>query len=89
MQLEELKTRLSPRKITLEVSPEAQAFLAERGYDPLYGARPLKRAIQNEMANKLAKSLIGGTIPDGAKVRATLTKENGITFAVSEDEDKR
>jgi ATP-dependent Clp protease ATP-binding subunit ClpB len=85
MQLEELKTRLSPRKITLEVSPEAQAFLAERGYDPLYGARPLKRAIQNEMANKLAKALIGGTIPDGATVRAMLTKENGITFAVSEE----
>jgi ATP-dependent Clp protease ATP-binding subunit ClpB len=84
IQLEELKARLAPRKITLEVSAEAQTFLAERGYDPLYGARPLKRAIQSEMANKLAKALIGGAIPDGATVRAVLTKGEGITFQAVE-----
>ena len=82
IQLEELKTRLAARKITLEVPAETQARLAERGYDPLYGARPLKRVIQNEMANKLAKELLGGAIPDGATVRALLTKDGGITFAV-------
>ncbi|MDR1470262.1 MAG: AAA family ATPase [Spirochaetaceae bacterium] len=95
IQLEELKTRLAARKITLEAPAEVLDFLAERGYDPLYGARPLKRVIQNEMANKLAKALIGGTIPDGVTLRAVLTKNEGrqsegaplrqsegITFAV-------
>ena len=82
IQLEELKTRLAARKITLEVPAETQAYLAERGYDPLYGARPLKRIIQNEMSNRLAKELLGGAIPDGSTVRAVLTKDGGITFAV-------
>jgi ATP-dependent Clp protease ATP-binding subunit ClpB len=82
IQLEELKTRLAVRKITLEVPAETRAYLAERGYAPLYGARPLKRIIQNEISNKLAKELLGGAIPDDSTVRAVLTKGGGITFAV-------
>ncbi|MDR1095168.1 MAG: ATP-dependent chaperone ClpB [Spirochaetaceae bacterium] len=80
IQLEELKTRLSARKITLEVTAEAQAWLADRGYDPLYGARPLKRAIQNEMTNRLAKDLIAGNIPDNGTIRAVLLNNEEIAF---------
>ncbi|MDR1229981.1 MAG: AAA family ATPase [Spirochaetaceae bacterium] len=83
IQLEELKTRLAARKITLEVTAEAQAWLAERGYDPLYGARPLKRTIQNEMANPLAKDLISGKIPDGTTIRAVLANNEEIGFQIT------
>jgi ATP-dependent Clp protease ATP-binding subunit ClpB len=83
IQLEELKARLAARKITLSVPAEVLNLLAQRGYDPLYGARPLKRVIQSEMANPLAKELMSGTIPDGATVRATLTKDGGIGFTTN------
>jgi ATP-dependent Clp protease ATP-binding subunit ClpB len=82
IQLEGLKTRLAARKITLEVPAEVLRFLAQCGYDPLYGARPLKRVIQNEMANRLAKELLSGAIADGATVRAVLMKDSGIGFVV-------
>ncbi len=59
IQLELLKNRLLERKITLEATPKARAFLAETGYDPLYGARPLKRTIQNLVQNPLAKMVLG------------------------------
>jgi ATP-dependent Clp protease ATP-binding subunit ClpB len=76
IQLEELKTRLAAsRKITLEIPDAVKDYLAQRGYDPLYGARPLKRAIQNELTNRLAKDLISGTIPDGGTIRAVLNNE--------------
>ena len=82
IQLHHLEKRLADRKITLAVSDKAKAFLAERGYDPLYGARPLKRTIQSELENPLAKAIISGKIKDGDTVIADKGDE-GIVFKKS------
>jgi len=64
----DLNTRLEERKISLQLDPEARTWVAERGYDPVYGARPLRRFLQKEIENRLARALIGGEIRDGASV---------------------
>lgn len=63
-----LRKRLAERKIELELSDEAKRFIAHEAYDPAYGARPLKRYLQNELETCLARGIIGGQIPDGCKV---------------------
>ena len=68
IQLERLKKLLADRKITLEVDTPASAWLANAGYDPVYGARPLKRVIQRELQNPLAQQILEGQIPDGSTV---------------------
>ncbi|MBV8132329.1 MAG: ATP-dependent chaperone ClpB [Alphaproteobacteria bacterium] len=68
IQLERLRKLLADRKITLEVDAAASAWLANAGYDPVYGARPLKRVIQRELQNPLAQQILEGHIPDGATV---------------------
>jgi ATP-dependent Clp protease ATP-binding subunit ClpB len=79
IQLELLKKRLAEKKISLEATPKARAFLAETGYDPLYGARPLKRTIQNLVQNPLAKMVLAGDLPDGGAV--TIDRgPDGIVF---------
>src|SRR5438094_687460 len=71
IQLERLKQLLADRKITLEIDGAAAAWLATAGYDPVYGARPLKRVIQRELQNPLAQQILEGRIPDGATVHIT------------------
>jgi ATP-dependent Clp protease ATP-binding subunit ClpB len=71
IQLQRLHKLLADRKITLDFEPAAEAWLAERGYDPVYGARPLKRVIQRELQNPLAQQILEGRIADGATVRVT------------------
>jgi len=68
IQLERLRKLLADRKITLEVDAAASAWLANTGYDPVYGARPLKRVIQRELQNPLAQQILEGHIPDGSTV---------------------
>jgi ATP-dependent Clp protease ATP-binding subunit ClpB len=68
IQLERLRKLLADRKITLEVDAAASAWLANAGYDPVYGARPLKRVIQRELQNSLAQQILEGRIPDGSMV---------------------
>jgi ATP-dependent Clp protease ATP-binding subunit ClpB len=65
LQVERLRQRLSDRKISLKLSDSALDFLAEVGYDPVYGARPLKRAIQRELETQIAKSILRGEFNDG------------------------
>jgi ATP-dependent Clp protease ATP-binding subunit ClpB len=79
IQLSELRSRLAARKVTLELSPEALRKLADEGFDPLYGARPLKRVIQNELADPLAMKLIEGKIREGEAVKAGL-RDGRIEF---------
>ncbi|GAA4480132.1 ATP-dependent chaperone ClpB [Microbacterium panaciterrae] len=67
--IDQLQRRLSERRLTLAVTPDARAWLAERGYDPVFGARPLRRLIQNEVQNKLATALLSGRVRDGDLVR--------------------
>ncbi|MEM8853110.1 MAG: AAA family ATPase, partial [Pseudomonadota bacterium] len=75
IQLARLHTLLADRNITLELSDDARQWLANKGYDPVYGARPLKRVIQKEVQDPLAERILQGTIEDGSTVRATPTAE--------------
>jgi ATP-dependent Clp protease ATP-binding subunit ClpB len=71
IQLRRLQALLAERKITLEVDDAARRWLADAGYDPVYGARPLKRVIQRELQNPLATELLEGRIQDGDTVRVS------------------
>jgi ATP-dependent Clp protease ATP-binding subunit ClpB len=65
IQLERLRARLTERRISLSVAPAALRYLGERGYDPVYGARPLKRLIQQEIETPMARQLVKGELRDG------------------------
>ena len=68
LQVRAFATRLADRRISLEVTDEARAWLAERGYDPAYGARPLRRLVQREIGDRLARGLLSGEVRDGSTV---------------------
>jgi ATP-dependent Clp protease ATP-binding subunit ClpB len=68
LQLERLRARLAERDIELEVTDAAKDRLAEQGYDPLYGARPLKRVIRTELEDRLAAALLDGRVLEGQRV---------------------
>ncbi|MGD8200435.1 ATP-dependent Clp protease ATP-binding subunit [Ornithinimicrobium sp. W1679] len=68
LQVEQLARRLSDRRITLDVTDEAARWLAERGWDPAYGARPLRRLVQTEIGDRLARGLLSGEVRDGQEV---------------------
>jgi ATP-dependent Clp protease ATP-binding subunit ClpB len=81
IQVARVQRLLDERKIVLELSKEARTFLAERGYDPAYGARPLTRAIQKELQDPLAGKLLAGEVKDGDRVKIGVAKEE-LTFKV-------
>ncbi len=68
IQLTRLRARLADREMTLELTPSAVAELASRGYDPVYGARPLKRLIQQEIETPLSRLIIQGKALDGQAI---------------------
>ncbi|MEI5583469.1 MULTISPECIES: ATP-dependent Clp protease ATP-binding subunit [unclassified Agromyces] len=68
LQIDRLTARLHERRLEVGVTPDARTWLSERGYDPLYGARPLRRLIQTEVADRLARALLAGDIRDGDTV---------------------
>jgi ATP-dependent Clp protease ATP-binding subunit ClpB len=80
IQLEQLRDRLAERRIVLEVSPEAAHLLAEKGYDPDYGARPLRRVIQRELGDTLAMKLLEGAFPEGSVVHVEV-KDGAFALA--------
>jgi ATP-dependent Clp protease ATP-binding subunit ClpB len=65
----DLRTRLADRRVTLEVTEESRRFIAEQGFDPVYGARPLRRFIAREVETRIARALVGGSVEDGAEMR--------------------
>ncbi|OWY02421.1 ATP-dependent chaperone ClpB [Thioclava sp. IC9] len=71
IQLKRLEKRLAQRKITLDLDEPAHKWLADAGYDPVYGARPLKRVIQRSLQDPLAEAILGGEVMDGATVEVT------------------
>jgi len=73
IQLERVRALLADRRIDLEFTPEAKALLADKGYDPHYGARPLKRTIQRRVQDPLALRILEGEFPEGSKVRVDVT----------------
>ena len=85
IQIDQLAERLSGRRLTLRVSDAAKLWLAERGYDPAYGARPLRRLIQQAIGDKLAKELLAGEIRDGDRVLVDVA-DGGQHLDVSRDQ---
>ncbi|ADD27652.1 ATP-dependent chaperone ClpB [Meiothermus ruber] len=81
IQLEAVRKRLAERRITLELSQEALDFLAQRGYDPVFGARPLKRVIQRELETPLSRKILAGEVADGAHLYVG-SGPLGLTFEV-------
>ncbi|ASW53026.1 ATP-dependent chaperone ClpB [Plantactinospora sp. KBS50] len=73
IQLDRLRRRLADRRLVLDVGDPARGWLAEHGYDPIYGARPLRRLVQAAIGDQLAKALLAGEIRDGDTVRVDLS----------------
>jgi ATP-dependent Clp protease ATP-binding subunit ClpB len=72
IQLEGLRRRLVERRITLDVADAAKAYLARAGYDPVFGARPLKRVIQREVETPVARLIVAGKLSEGGTVRVNV-----------------
>jgi len=75
IQLGQLAKRLSQRRLTLQVSDAAKRWLAQRGFDPQYGARPLRRLIQQAIGDQLAKLLLSGEVHDGDVVPVNVSPD--------------
>jgi len=75
LQVERLMVRLEAKRLTLGVTPAARLWLAEHGYDPVYGARPLRRLMQREIDDKLANLLLAGEVEDGSFVRVDVAND--------------
>lgn len=82
IQLKRIYRLLSDQKITLEMSEAAVDHVADAGYDPSYGARPLKRAIQRELENPLATLILENTFSEGSTVKIGMSKKGELTFKV-------
>jgi ATP-dependent Clp protease ATP-binding subunit ClpB len=80
IQLGRLRKLLADRKLSLELTPQAREQLAEEGYDPVYGARPLKRVIQQRLQNPLALKLLQGEFKDGDTVLVSVNEASEFTF---------
>ncbi len=78
IQIELLQKRLSDKQVTLSLTAEAKQYLAREGYDPVYGARPLKRIIQRDLLNPLSIKLIEGSVASGAHIEVDFGEENLI-----------
>ena len=80
IQLRRLQARLAERKMVLEVTDKAKSVLATEGFDPVYGARPLKRVIQRRIENELAMRLLQGEFGEGAAVRVDAAPTGELLF---------
>ncbi|MET0830004.1 MAG: AAA family ATPase, partial [Microbacterium sp.] len=78
-----LQRRLHDRRLTLAVTPDARAWLAERGYDPVFGARPLRRLIQSEIQDRLAMAILSGGVRDGDLVRVDVAADGSTLVLTS------
>ena len=75
LQVNDIRKRLSDRNIGLELTEEAKLFIANAGYDPVYGARPLKRYLQHELETKIGRAILAGDLVDGATLRVTVEED--------------
>jgi ATP-dependent Clp protease ATP-binding subunit ClpB len=81
IQLVHLRQRLADRDMELEVSREALDLIAEAGFDPVYGARPLKRVIQQQLENSLAQDILSGNFKGGDKIKVDV-EDDELSFTV-------
>ena len=87
LQVERLMVRLEAKRLTLGVTPAARLWLAEHGYDPVYGARPLRRLMQREIDDRLANLLLAGEVEDGSFVRVDVSEDQQALKVESVRED--
>jgi ATP-dependent Clp protease ATP-binding subunit ClpB len=83
LQLKRLEKLLADRKLTLQLTPEAREVLATEGYDPAFGARPLKRAIQRLLQNPLALAVLEGRFVEGDRIVVGVDPKGELTFSKS------
>jgi ATP-dependent Clp protease ATP-binding subunit ClpB len=81
IQLRNLRKRLAERKISMTLTERAKEFLAKEGFDPVYGARPLKRAIQRFIQDPLALKILQGEFSEGDTVEVDATQKNELIFS--------
>ncbi|WP_033518765.1 ATP-dependent Clp protease ATP-binding subunit, partial [Bifidobacterium cuniculi] len=86
LQVKQVASRLTDRRITLDVTASAREWLADTGYDPAYGARPLRRLVQTEVGDQLARMLLAGQIKDGETVLVDHTGGEHLELSVHEDD---
>jgi len=84
LQIDELRERLQEKKIDIEVSQKAKRLLAERGFDPVYGARPLKRTIQKDVQNPLAVKILDGEYGEGDTIKIDINEKKNFIFRKGE-----
>jgi len=84
LMVSDVERRLEERKIKIELTPEAKLWLADTGYDPVYGARPLRRAVERYVENPLSSMLLRGELTDNSRVVVDRGGE-GLTFSVAEE----
>jgi len=90
IQIRDLTKRIAAQGVTLELTKQAREFLAERGYDPAYGARPLRRAVQKFLEDPIAEELLKGKYPEGSVIRVKVNKKSDelrFTSALTEKGD--
>ncbi|MGC1214239.1 MAG: AAA family ATPase, partial [Micromonospora sp.] len=84
IQLQRMRKRLADRRLGMEITEAARGWLAEHGYDPIYGARPLRRLVQSAIGDQLAKALLAGQIRDGDTVKVDLADtKDGLTVTTA------
>ena len=83
IQIAALARRLSARRLTLDVTPEARDWLALAGYDPVYGARPLRRLVQSAIGDQLARELLAGHVTDGQTVTVDVSDDDPSSLSIS------
>jgi ATP-dependent Clp protease ATP-binding subunit ClpC len=90
LQMKDVQDRLNEHNITVELTDAARKWLAKEGYDPAFGARPLRRAIQKNVESPLSMELLGGKFKEGATVHVDVDEEkNKIVFQLSEPVKKK
>ena len=87
LQVEDLRRRLQDRDIRLVLTEKARAFIAQASFDPVYGARPMKRYIQRELQTRLGRAIIAGEVPDGSTVNVSV-KDDALAVSVAPTEKK-
>jgi ATP-dependent Clp protease ATP-binding subunit ClpB len=88
IQIEQLQKRLDDRRISLDLDASAREWLVDRGFDPVYGARPLRRLVQTAVGDKLAMAILGGEVRDGDTVHIT-TEPSGDGLSLKVDSEPR
>jgi ATP-dependent Clp protease ATP-binding subunit ClpB len=88
LQLEELRLRLADMRIVLEVAAEARRFIADEGFDPAYGARPLRRFISREVETRVGRALLRGDVADGGTISVSVV-DGEITVTTTGSSSER